>query len=57
MNDPRFRVGNKQPRNVYDDADFDAENQIYGRWMATAGDPADAAKIVEALNFMAENSQ
>lgn len=50
MND-RYRVGNGQPRNIYDEDQRDPDRPEHGKWLATAGDPADAAWIVECLNF------
>lgn len=49
----RFRQGNRQKRNVYDDAQLAEDGDPgSGRWMCTAGDPYDAWLICTALNNM-----
>jgi hypothetical protein len=47
----RYRVGTHRSRNIYDAHDVDDDGITPGRWLATAGDAADAARIVAALNI------
>jgi hypothetical protein len=47
---PRYRVGDGQPRNIYDEHEQDPDRPGHGRWLATAGQKADATRIVDALN-------